>query len=104
MAIHVGHRQSEDLDLVSTDGKLSPKLVQSILDQAASDGFKVVDGNDELKRQIAENEGRDIDYDHQDWFIDGVKFSFILKGARSEERRVGKECVSTCRSRWCPYH
>src|SRR3546814_11414328 len=26
-----------------------------------------------------------------------------LKG-RSEERREGKECVSTCRSRWSPYH
>src|SRR3546814_9449017 len=24
------------------------------------------------------------------------------QGARSEERRVGKECVSTCRSRWSP--
>src|SRR3546814_15805112 len=23
---------------------------------------------------------------------------------RSEERRVGQECVSTCRSRWAPYH
>src|SRR3546814_13343938 len=23
---------------------------------------------------------------------------------RSEERRVGKECVSTCKSRWSPYH
>src|SRR3546814_18615160 len=27
-----------------------------------------------------------------------------LLGARSEERRVGKECVSTCRYRWSPYH
>src|SRR3546814_14774007 len=26
------------------------------------------------------------------------------KAKRSEERRVGKECVSTCRSRWAPYH
>src|SRR3546814_15509031 len=26
------------------------------------------------------------------------------KLGRSEERRVGKECVSTCRSRWSPYH
>src|SRR3546814_12550521 len=26
------------------------------------------------------------------------------EAARSEERRVGKECVSTCRSRWSPYH
>ena len=25
-------------------------------------------------------------------------------GTRSEERRVGKECQSTCRSRWSPYH
>src|SRR3546814_20650631 len=27
-----------------------------------------------------------------------------LGNNRSEERRVGKECVSTCRSRWSPYH
>src|SRR3546814_12568659 len=26
------------------------------------------------------------------------------KAARSEARRVGEECVSTCRSRWSPYH
>src|SRR3546814_20115093 len=29
---------------------------------------------------------------------------FLLASFRSEERRVGKECVSTCRSRWSPYH
>src|SRR3546814_13925965 len=28
----------------------------------------------------------------------------LAKFQRSEERRVGKECVSTCRSRWWPYH
>src|SRR3546814_14907414 len=33
----------------------------------------------------------------------GVRVSF-LEAPRSEERRVGKECVSTCRSRWSPYH
>src|SRR3546814_15590587 len=27
-----------------------------------------------------------------------------FQGPRSEERRVGKECSSTCRSRWSPYH
>src|SRR3546814_6640905 len=32
---------------------------------------------------------------------DNVK---VVKTYRSEERRVGKECVSTCRSRWSPYH
>src|SRR3546814_16843301 len=30
--------------------------------------------------------------------------SVPLLRERSEERRVGKECVSTCRSRWSPYH
>src|SRR3546814_3840078 len=28
----------------------------------------------------------------------------LVTEKRSEERRVGKECVSTCRSRWSPYH
>src|SRR3546814_11236470 len=28
----------------------------------------------------------------------------LALGLRSEERLVGKECVSTCRSRWSPYH
>src|SRR3546814_3052367 len=35
------------------------------------------------------------------------KVSISKRGSRmirSEERRVGKECVSTCRSRWSPYH
>src|SRR3546814_6905768 len=31
-------------------------------------------------------------------------FSNSPPRTRSEERRVGKECVSTCRSRWSPYH
>src|SRR3546814_13774826 len=41
----------------------------------------------------------------------GVLWGGLLAGyvplsalVRSEERRVGKECVSTCRSRWSPYH
>src|SRR3546814_9328300 len=33
-----------------------------------------------------------------------LKLEMIAEEARSEERRVGKECVSTCRSRWPPYH
>src|SRR3546814_14189572 len=34
-------------------------------------------------------------------FLQGISAAFI---GRSEGRRVGKECVSTCRSRWSPYH
>src|SRR3546814_11392659 len=33
-----------------------------------------------------------------------ASFSESLPPERSEERRVGKECVSTCRSRWSTYH
>src|SRR3546814_18272314 len=36
---------------------------------------------------------------HHQQGIDG-----LVHTGRSEERRVGKECVSTCRSRWWPYH
>src|SRR3546814_3801577 len=42
-------------------------------------------------------------------FIAGLRWRWIIGAVaavapRSEERRVGKECVSTCRSRWSPYH
>src|SRR3546814_15512267 len=32
------------------------------------------------------------------------RWKAVTRGHRSEERRVGKECVSTCSSRWSPYH
>src|SRR3546814_7017730 len=34
----------------------------------------------------------------------GASGNIGAQWVRSEERRVGKECVSTCRSRWSPYH
>src|SRR3546814_19592086 len=34
----------------------------------------------------------------------GKFFSYSHRSGRSEERRVGTACVSTCRSRWSPYH
>src|SRR3546814_16613649 len=37
--------------------------------------------------------------------VDQQRHELLLRGdRRSEERGVGKECVSTCRSRWSPYH
>src|SRR3546814_14433587 len=36
--------------------------------------------------------------------ISGFEIGDERTSARSEERRVGKECVSTCRSRWSPVH
>src|SRR3546814_8959088 len=34
----------------------------------------------------------------------GATLGLALDGERSEERRVGTACVSTCSSRWSPYH
>src|SRR3546814_16989642 len=36
--------------------------------------------------------------------ISAQEMNRLTAQARSEERRVGKECVSKCRSRWSPYH
>src|SRR3546814_8507434 len=38
------------------------------------------------------------------WPHSSSVIALTLRVERSEERRVGKECVSTCRSRWSPYH
>src|SRR3546814_12108028 len=63
-------------------------------------------GADALRFFMAamESQGRDIKMD--DARLAGYR-NFATKlwnAARSAERRVGKECVSTCRSRWSPYH
>ena len=38
---------------------------------------------------------------HHSEFLKNISYSVV---ARSEERRVGKECLRLCRSRWSPYH
>ena len=39
-----------------------------------------------------------------EWMIFVFPFAYAIALSRSEERRVGKECLSVCRSRWSPYH
>src|SRR3546814_15277182 len=51
----------------------------------------------QLAEATAEDLARDVDL-ALDANLD------LLRIYRSEERRVGKECVSTCRSLWMPYH
>src|SRR3546814_12411204 len=50
----------------------------------------------------------DVDYTHKKQSGGSGQFGrvkvSVAPGERSEERRVGKECVSKCRYRWSPYH
>src|SRR3546814_18201464 len=45
-----------------------------------------------------------IPEDHVRFLLNYGRLSSDDAAIRSEERRVGKECVSTCRSRWSQYH
>ena len=52
-------------------------------------------------------DGENLIY-HTDEKVEQIKKTLddngIRLSARSEERRVGKECLRLCRSRWSPYH
>ena len=51
--------------------------------------------------------GADVQWDDYAQLFTLIKDGAYVKvkpGARSEERRVGKECSEPCRSRWSPYH
>ena len=63
---------------------------------------------DKLRRRVAEARIEDIVVIAGRAFVVHYRSDAVaalrVAIARSEERRVGKECQSTCRSRWSPYH
>src|SRR3546814_20167077 len=97
-----------------------------MLHSAKSGGFTVVTSTAEADRVVIEmvghfeyEDGRVYDNNYcelmtiKDGLVYKVHAFFDIAAAekafaamlnRSEERRVGKECVSTCRSRWSQYH
>src|SRR3546814_1232393 len=64
--------------------------------------FRVVDAKPVIARFMASGRWVSLCSTHPTMAMEGA--ASRVGGARSEERRVGKECVSTCRSRWSPYH
>src|SRR3546814_5274984 len=58
--------------------------------------------SDVCSSDLAAEDGDAADHGHEVDARDADREA--LEEHRSEERRVGKECVSTCRSRWSPYH
>ena len=53
------------------------------------------------RRDLVELAHADLEFHEMIWHLSGNRW---LERVRSEERRVGKECSSPCRSRWSPYH
>src|SRR3546814_17199193 len=60
----------------------------------------------DLASRLALKFGSQVKFGEQAFLIDGIiaEEPDRLGEGRSDERRVGKECVSTCRSRWSQYH
>src|SRR3546814_16755074 len=69
-----------------------------------------VEGTEEKPCELVWNNGRSEPVIMSTYHLHNVfqkwdgPYWYSLRNPRSEERRVGKECVSTCRSRWSPYH
>src|SRR3546814_14331818 len=70
-------------------------------------GFPLYDAVGKLKRALSSSEHAEFHFAGGGIEIGAAvrraDFEHWIADDRSEERRVGKECVSTCRSRWSPY-
>ena len=78
----------------------TPDFIKAALDKAVQDGFTYYTSNAgllSLRETIA-------GYYEAKHSVKLDPASEVLVTARSEERRVGKECLWLCRSRWSPYH
>src|SRR3546814_13158369 len=69
---------------------------------------EMITGVDLVREQIRVAEGKPLSVEQEDLRFTGHAIECRINAedprTRSEERRVGKECVSTCSSRWSPLH
>src|SRR3546814_14712863 len=72
--------------------------------QAAAGAPVLPDGPSETELRRAVGRLLHIDDDERIATYQNLLEATTAPSVSSEERRVGKECVSTCRSRWSPYH
>src|SRR3546814_18337474 len=90
--IEVARRRGSNIKLLG----IRSILTESGGDEAFAEYLKVRDYDEGSLRLAIALEGNS-------WHILAA-LCLRSSSPRSEERRVGKECVSTCRSRWSPYH
>src|SRR3546814_12434906 len=83
---------------------IGPTIARSSYE--VDDGFRLrfVDADPENERFFAGGRAGHSWFDLEGYNAAILAAAGIGRIERSEERRVGKECVSTCRSRWSPYH
>src|SRR3546814_16479769 len=98
------HARGNDIALIFDGAGLTaiahPKIATPLV-RAEGNEQKHCPLIDKMARQLREL-GIIANHDSDRAAVGGNRIGAI--SARSEERRVGKECVSTCRSRWSPYH
>src|SRR3546814_15800806 len=102
-----GHAHAQNLrDSGVAEVAIALRTGSSTAKKAEDAGFKVLSNAEaaawaDIVMVLAPDEHQAAIYndDLKDNLKPGAALAF-----RSEERRVGKECVSTCRSRWSPYH
>src|SRR3546814_11833580 len=84
------------MELTGDPGTLPTKTGYSAVDNSAG-AFAALG----LLAKLHSGEGGQVDIAMYDVMLSQLNY---LASSRSEERRVGKECVRTCRSRWSPDH
>ena len=86
---------ARDADFSLAEGLRAPLLAALLEQRARSDKGRalfVITATGRESEALRDNLG---------CFTDDAE---IVEFPRSEERRVGKECIAVCRSRWSPYH
>src|SRR3546814_1015274 len=97
------------LDLMDREADRAPEREQISCSNLAHAFAGALDDQAAMKADRGPNIGivnayNDMLSAHQPYGRYPERMKIYAREVRSEERRVGKECVSTCRSRWSPYH
>lgn len=89
LAVQVGHRISEDVDLVQCAGRLDRRSVDAIVADLRCQGFRDIQRIPPSDAAVIEFDGDDVLDHQQDWTIEGVKLTFFAEA--QPERQAALE-------------